>query len=161
MALSGRLSPRSSLPSIRSWRQDGRRRKNDSTIVKGRLPSRRSCRAIVRNSSSAVWKNSAARRLPTSHLSGRVPDLPFLPLARLSQSAHLRAGRSQAPARQAGGSLRGAMDHPSATPPSDRRARVVRAEAAGRSACPCPFEALPSSFSVVSRIDVPFPEQST
>jgi hypothetical protein len=57
---SGQVSPhRLSRPNIRSWRRSVRGKKNESTIARSRPPNKESCRAIVRNSSSAAWKNRA------------------------------------------------------------------------------------------------------
>jgi hypothetical protein len=57
MAPRAPVSHRRSRPNIRSWRRGGRSKKNESTIVRSRPLNKRSCREIVRNSSSAAWKN--------------------------------------------------------------------------------------------------------
>ena len=44
----------SSRPNIRSWRRGGRSKKNELTIARIRPLNKRSCREIVRNSSSAA-----------------------------------------------------------------------------------------------------------
>src|SRR5262245_56997655 len=106
--------------------------------------------------SAAACATAVLRRLPTGRPSGRLPHLPFPPLAQLSWYARLPAGRSQVRAPQAGGWLRDARDRPAATPPSDRRAQALRAQDAGRSACPCLREAPPASSSVPSQIDAPW-----
>jgi hypothetical protein len=57
MAPRAPVSHRWSRPNIRSWRRGGRSKKNESTIARSRPLNKRSCREIVRNSSSAAWKN--------------------------------------------------------------------------------------------------------
>jgi hypothetical protein len=59
--LPGRRRPRSLRRNIRSWRQNRRRKKSESTIARDRRRNKKSCRAIVRNSSSTAWKNRHGR----------------------------------------------------------------------------------------------------